>query len=292
MRLGAECQIYQCRGCGLIFPNPMPVPRDLTEHYEDPEEYFLHSPEAKQANYDRILASIEELGVRPGRFLDVGAGCGEGVKAARLRGWEAVGLEPTPSFAEVARANSGGEVVAAKVEERPFPEASFDAITISAVLEHLYNPLEVIQEVERLLRPGGVVWVGVPNEAGAFYRLGNSYHRLRGRDWVVNLSPTFPPYHVFGFTPGSVACMLRVAGLQVLRVQTYATPEIIDCGHTPVPPRLRPLCHFLLHVGARFGAGSYVDAWAMKPPAGNGELASWRVSELAGPQTPTRQLAH
>jgi SAM-dependent methyltransferase len=245
----------------------MPVPRDLTDHYEDPGEYFLHSPEAKQANYDRILASIESLGVRPGRFLDVGAGCGEGVTAARLRGWEAVGLEPTQSFAEVARANSGCEVVAAKIEERPFPEASFDAITMGAVLEHLYNPLEVVREIERLLRPGGILWVDVPNEGGVFYRLGNTYHRLRGRDWVVNLSPTFPPYHVFGFTPSSLARMLEVAGLQVLRVETYATPEIIDCGHSPVPPRLRPLGRLLMHVGARVGAGSYLDAWAAKPGA-------------------------
>jgi SAM-dependent methyltransferase len=260
----ATC-IYRCTECGLIFPNPMPVPSAIDEHYDDPECYFSeHSLEGKTAGYSAVLDSFEQLGVRPGRLLDVGAGRGEGLRAACERGWQAVGLEPSSKFAQAARLTSGAEVVETPLEERPFPESSFDAVLLGAVLEHVFNPHILLAEIHRVLRPGGILWLDVPNEAGAFFVLGNIYHRARGRDWVVNLSPTFPPYHVFGFTPRSLQRLLKNTGFRVARLQTYATPGVISTTSSPVPQRLRPLVQWLLRLGPVFGAGTYMDAWATK----------------------------
>jgi len=263
--LGIPSSIYQCRGCGLIFPDPMPIPSSINEHYGDAQEYFVeHSFDGKQAAYERLLDSFQELGAKPGKLLDIGAGRGELLRAALMRGWDAVGLEPASHFARFAREYSGAQIVEATLEQRPFPENSFDAVTLGAVLEHVFNPRELLAEINRLLRPGGFLWLDVPNEAGIFYLLGNIYQRMRRRDWVVNLSPTFPPYHVFGFTPRALRRLLQVTGFQPLRLKTYAACAIVETRNSPVPASLRQLVRWSLRLGALAGAGTYMDAWAIK----------------------------
>ena len=257
--------IYQCQGCGLIYPNPMPIPSTINEHYGDADKYFAeHSIDGKLAAYDGVIRTIEELGAKPGRLLDIGAGRGELLHAARSRGWEAVGLEPSPSFAAFARSYSGAEVVEGRIEERLFEERSFDVVTLGAVLEHVFNPVELLGEINRVLTDGGVFWLDVPNEAGLFFRLGNLYQRLRGRDWVVNLSPTFPPYHVFGYTPVALRRLLDYAGFDTVKLETYATPAVFETSTSPVHAKLRPLLGLALRVGERMGAGTYMDAWCYK----------------------------
>ena len=263
--LGLVSLIYQCRGCGLIFPDPMPIPFRIAEHYGDAEKYFLEHPlEGKVAAYDGVVKTIEELGLRNGRLLDIGAGRGEMLRAATARGWKAVGLEPAGNFARFAREYSGAEVVEAKLEDRPFDRESFDVVTMGAVLEHVFNPVELLTEINRVLRPGGMLWLDVPNEAGAFYRLGNVYQRLRGRDWVVNLSPTFPPYHVFGFTRRSLSVLIDLTGFDVVKFQTYAAGAVIETQQSPLPAYIRPIVRRLLSLGEHLGAGTYMDAWAIK----------------------------
>ncbi len=263
--LGVVSSIFQCRGCGLIYPCPMPIPSTISEHYGDADKYFAeHSIDGKFAAYDSVIRTIEELGAKPGRLLDIGAGRGELLRAARSRGWEAVGLEPSPGFAGFARKYSGAEVVEGRIEERLFQERSFDVVTLGAVLEHVFNPVELLSEINRVLREGGMFWLDVPNEAGLFFRLGNLYHRLRRRDWVVNLSPTFPPYHVFGYTPVALRRLLDFAGFDVVHLQTYATPAVLETSTSPVPAKLRPLLGLALRVGERMGAGTYMDAWCRK----------------------------
>jgi SAM-dependent methyltransferase len=260
--------IYQCRSCGLIFPDPMPIPSQIAEHYGDAEKYFLeHSLEGKIAAYDSVVKTIEELGLRNGKLLDIGAGRGEMLRAATARGWRAVGLEPASDFARLAREYSGAEVVEARLEDRGFAEESFDVVTMGAVLEHVFNPVELLSEINRVLRPGGMLWLDVPNEAGAFYWLGNMYQRLRGRDWVVNLSPTFPPYHVFGFTPRSLSALISLTGFDLVKFKTYATTAVIETRESPVPSYIRPIVRWLLSLSEHLGAGTYMDGWAIKRPA-------------------------
>jgi SAM-dependent methyltransferase len=243
----------------------MPVPSRIDEHYGDAEEYFVeHSFEGKLAGYEGVLDSLEEFGARPGRLLDIGAGRGELLRAALMRGWDAVGLEPAANFARIARRYSGAEIVEAKLERRPFPENSFDAVTLGAVLEHVFDPAALLTEINRVLRPKGMLWLDVPNEAGLFYLLGNLYQRMLRRDWVVNLSPTFPPYHVFGFTPSALRRLLKATGFDTIRLKTYATHAVVETRNSPVPAGLRQLVRWILRLGELAGAGTYMDAWAIK----------------------------
>src|SRR6266850_329503 len=84
--LGVTCDIWQCRRCGLVFPNPMPIPiGGLDQHYAvDADGYFQHHDrDTKCTGVHNMLNSAAELTGGKGRILDVGAGRGELLKAAR-----------------------------------------------------------------------------------------------------------------------------------------------------------------------------------------------------------------
>jgi SAM-dependent methyltransferase len=267
MGLGVECRVWRCGGCGIIFPNPMPMPLGgVEQHYAlDPTSYFRqHDAELKLAGASRSLEYAAQIAGGRGRLLDIGAGRGEMLAAARALGWEAVGVEPSPSFAEYAERLSGAEVRREPVERCGFEPESFDAVILGSVLEHLYNPDETMGEIARLLRRGGALYVDVPNEAGLYFRLGNLYQRLRGRDWVVNIAPTFEPFHVFGFCPRALRALLAKHGLRVYEWSVYA-------GHSALPDR-GGLAGAVEQLGARAVTalsrvgqlGTYISAWALK----------------------------
>jgi hypothetical protein len=94
--LGVEGEIWKCKRCKLVFPNPMPIPiNGLTQHYAvEANNYFQHHDIDMKGQFAvTMLKKAEELIGGRGRILDVGAGRGELLKIARERGWEAVGIE-------------------------------------------------------------------------------------------------------------------------------------------------------------------------------------------------------
>ena len=214
--LGTECQIWKCERCDLIFPNPMPKPiGGLEQGYTvSADEYFRHQDSNAKKTYALMLMQqLNSLGIGKGRLLDIGAGRGEVLRAALQTGWEVLGIEPSPTFAEYAASHSGAEIIQKPLEECDLEAESFTVVILGAVLEHLFNPNEVVKEIARVLKPGGALFIDVPNEAGLYFTLGNLYQKARLRDWVVNLAPTFEPYHVFGFTPKSLRLLLAKHGL-------------------------------------------------------------------------------
>jgi SAM-dependent methyltransferase len=264
---GVECRIWRCKGCGLIFPNPMPLPAEgIGQLYAlDPEQYFQnHDAEQKLLGAQRLIADAERLTGGCGRVLDVGSGRGDVLVAARERGWEAVGIDLSPSFAEYASKRSDAEVRREPIERCGFAAGSFDAVILAAVLEHLYDPDETVREIARVLRPGGAFFVDVPNETGLYFRLGNLYQKLRGRDWVVNMAPTFEPFHVFGFGPRSLRALLSKHGLVVREWRVYGGHSMVP-GRGGVVGRLEQLAARVVTAASNIGElGTYIETWAVK----------------------------
>lgn len=265
--LGVESHVWRCRDCGLVFANPMPVPLGgVEQHYAlDPDEYFKqHNSELKLDGALQGVRHAESLVGKRGRLLDIGAGRGEMLAAARQAGWEAVGIEPSDSFAAHAEKNSGAEVRREPIEHCGFASESFDAVILSGVLEHLYNPDETIQEIARVLRPGGALFVDVPNEVGLYFRVGNFYQKLRGRDWVVNVAPTFEPFHVFGFGPKSLRALLQKHGLQVREWRVYAGTSMVPDRGGVLGSLEQAAARAVTAVSSLGQLGAYIETWAIK----------------------------
>jgi SAM-dependent methyltransferase len=265
--LGVTCEIWQCGKCKLLFPNPMPIPiGGMEQHYKmETGEYFKHHDEGiKCATAENLLNSAAKLIGMKGRLLDVGAGKGELLKTGREMGWECVGIELSPTFAEYAAPFSGAEVRRDPIESCNFDEASFDVVILSAVLEHLYNPDETIREIARVLRPGGALFMDVPNERGLYFRVGNLYLRLCNRDWVVNLAPTFPPFHIFGFGGRSLRRLLGKHGLRPVNLRFYGGISLLESGGSTTGG-LEVLASRAVSYVSRIGSlGTYVQTWAIK----------------------------
>jgi SAM-dependent methyltransferase len=216
---GFESTIYRCRRCGLIYPNPLPIPDDPSSLYGDPDSYFhQHASEEKQSGADWLVGEIaRRTGKAKPALLDVGSGRGEVVQAAERLGSEAVGLELSKPMIDHAKANLGVSLRRATVEQfaADHPADSFDAVVAAAVLEHVYDPDSFMRVVARLLRPQGILFLDLPREPSLFTWSATLAQRLRARATVYYLSPSWEPFHLYGFNPKAIKALLAKHGLAV-----------------------------------------------------------------------------
>jgi 2-polyprenyl-3-methyl-5-hydroxy-6-metoxy-1,4-benzoquinol methylase len=263
---GEECRIVRCRRCALIYPNPFPFPVDLDALYGDPEEYFATHLEGgeKISAREGLIGQLEGF-VTGRRLLDVGAGLGETVAAAVRRGWDASGIESSGPFVERALQIAPGRIFHGQIQQAPkeLLERPYDAVVLAAVLEHIHEPSAVLSAISAVTKPGGVLFVDVPNEAGLYFQLGNAWMRLNRRDWVVNLAPTFTPYHVFGYSRKSLTALLRRHGFEPEFWRFYPGESLL-----PLKRSWRGLLEWAgsraIHAASRGELGTYIECIARR----------------------------
>lgn len=113
-----------------------------------------------------------------GRLLDIGCGNGEFLLRMKALGWQVEGIEPDGQAAAVAR-QRGLSVFRGGIEEADLPADTYDAITLSHVIEHLLDPRAVLVRCVAALRPGGNLVSLSPNPVGRNARaLGKIWRQL------------------------------------------------------------------------------------------------------------------
>lgn len=123
----------------------------------------------------------------------------------RFLGWEVFGVEPDPRSAEHARA-AGLDVRPGPLRMCGLSEASFDAVYLSHVIEHMHEPIEALRFCRGLLRPGGKIAILTPNyDAAGRIRFGALWRGLE------------PPRHLVLFTEQSLWQALKKSGFSVSR---------------------------------------------------------------------------
>ena len=85
------------------------------------------------------------------------------------------------------------------LEEFDFQNNSFDFITFGAVLEHLYDPSDSLKKAIDLLKPKGLIQVEVPSSSWLSGKIINMNYKIRGLDYVSNISPMHSPFHIYEF---------------------------------------------------------------------------------------------
>jgi SAM-dependent methyltransferase len=206
-KAGITTPIFVCRICRLLYPNPMPIPARLEQHYDvAPEAYWTESYFQSDPNaLAGIIAIFSDLTARSPRestALDIGAGIGKAMAALGRAGFDVAGIEPSPSFRQAAVGRMGipaERLKLASVENAEFPDDSFDFINFGAVLEHLADPAAALKKTIHWLKPGGVMYVEVPSSAFLLSRLVRLFYRLTGAHYVISTSPMHAPYHLYEF---------------------------------------------------------------------------------------------
>jgi len=228
--------IARCDECGVKFMNPQYTDAYLAELYGGYADEPTSGPRwaRRRAQKERNLSLIEQY-VRPGRFLSVGCGDGVELRVAKERGWSVEGFDVDPKRTAKAAAATGATIYAGDLFSLPMPDESFDCVYLDQVLEHPKRPADYLRFCERVLRPNGVLFLGVPNieSVSSTFKtaLGKAGMRRRRRGRHYDSW-----HHQFYFAPATLVPLLeRRFGFRVLAVHGDPKPS----PHPDVLSRLR-----------------------------------------------------
>jgi SAM-dependent methyltransferase len=211
---------YQCKTCGLVALHPRPTLAELLKSYH---AYLPVAPREIDCWEEMIKPVIDyavdlitsRKGKHNKRLLDIGCGYGFFLKRIEESGWEVEGIEVSGPGREYARNRLGLRIHAEPLEDISLPKDSFDAVTLFYVIEHVYDPFRLLQEVKRILKPGGILLLRWPHSTpivkilGPFSRRYDVYHT---------------PYHLYDFNPKNMKRLLELAGFESI--------ETMIGGHT------------------------------------------------------------
>jgi 2-polyprenyl-3-methyl-5-hydroxy-6-metoxy-1,4-benzoquinol methylase len=237
--------LKKCRNpeCELIWLDPMPTESDLHKVYET---YYTHQVNGSSANnvgkrnlllrpfhlvlkfghkllvhitgMDQALSqaqldlsSMYLTSNRIGSLLDIG--CGNGVFLDRMRslGWNVQGVEVDQKAASVAEKVFNIPVFVGTLEAASHSSESLDAITMNHVIEHVHDPIALLQECARILKPGGYLIVVTPNARSLGHvRFGQYWRGLE------------PPRHLHLFSQSTLQGSAHKAGFR--NIETWTTP--------------------------------------------------------------------
>jgi 2-polyprenyl-3-methyl-5-hydroxy-6-metoxy-1,4-benzoquinol methylase len=241
-----QYRLAQCTACGLLYINPRPDSQSLNELYATNDKYFRENYEPLSRELPvlrRVLRDIRRF-LQRGSVLEVGCGRGELLALARRDGFQVQGCDPQRS----PTADSSLPIFVGPLASGRFADESFDCVVMRGVLEHLFDPAREVRICHRLLKPGGLMYIKVPN---------GDYH-YGWRWWLVLKSHQFePPWHLNYFSQSTLNRFLLRAGFSV----TSWLNEL----PTTHPSRLRNAIQqagFSLFEGARLLT---VGEWFPKP---------------------------
>lgn len=231
--------IRKCRGCGLRRLWPRPGREIISKYYSDDANAFVGRQRAslKQVFWDflrDISSGAPGRGrklclLRPAilplaewlfdinislahdplpRIIDVGCGFGDLLLYWTSRGAEAFGVDTSDKAVKLGT-HLGLNILEGDLIEQHLPSGSFDLAVLNHSLEHFHNPLQVLNEVARLLQPGGSVHIAVPNGASvAFETFEDSWHAL------------LFPVHLWYFDDITLSRALELSGFSCARTRT------------------------------------------------------------------------
>lgn len=249
---GSE-RVWRCARCGLMYRDPanQELGRSADERatllgYGDFVTHHADRVALEAGKIDRLRRYGQRLGVslEGARLLDVGAATGTLGLALAEAGWKGqyTGLEPDPALRQAAP--PGLDLRPTSLEEAELPDAFFDMVVLSDVLEHLASPVEALQRVRGWLRPGGMVYVEVPDESDLPRRAA-----LRRRLGLYRGLPTHPA-HLSLFDRHSLAESLhraRFRGIDVYAASIWGDPRRLRLV-VPMPAGLARLAAGLIRL--------------------------------------------
>lgn len=239
--------LKQCsdKQCELLWLDPAPISEDLPIAYQN---YYTHgkNPLIKKSFYSKLKAgyrafhygylveqtSLIERGLgcvlgffnffkehmdfpfvyfkhqQKGRLLELGVGNGDALNLFSHWGWHTKGIDFDPVAVEHA-VSQGLEVFEGDLFSQNFASDSFDAIFSSHVLEHVPDPVVLIKESLRVLKPGGIFVAVTPNASSKLHHFFKS--KWRGLE---------PPRHLNIFTPSALLLAAKNGGFKKINVSS------------------------------------------------------------------------
>lgn len=217
-----EWRVLRCPKCDLGRLDPKP---DMASQQYG-EEYFAEHRIMTAGTDDELARKIAGQRSRvnfikrykpSGQLLDIGCASGYFLARAREEGYGVHGIEVSEWAVQEGRSRLGLEIDKGNTDDVDFPDGSFDIITMWHVIEHVEQPIEALSEVRRWLKQDGLLVIECPNmDSFDARRCGKDW-----RGWSI-------PYHLWHYTPASLAMMLQRSGYEVLHTEKLRSQWIRD----------------------------------------------------------------
>lgn len=254
--------------CGMLWLDPAPISKDIPLAYQD---YYTHITNSviKQSTFFKLSAGYRAfqygyllaqttamqrgLGkalaffnffkeqmdypflyfkhLQKGRLLELGVGSGDTLKLFSNWGWQVEGLDFDPAAVKHA-ASQGLQVYQGDIFSLHFVSDSFDALFSSHVLEHVPDPVALMQESLRVLKPGGIFVAVTPNASSKLHHI-----------FKTNWRGLEPPRHLHIFTPEALLIAAKNAGLNNINIYSsncsaihifYASLRLTHCENSKI----------------------------------------------------------
>jgi SAM-dependent methyltransferase len=204
--------LHQCKQCKLVFLNPMFNDDELAKFYPQDDYYSYYTnfetntpPNPLKEFVKKIIFPKREVDrfSSQGKVLDIGCGNGWVLYDFQKKGWQVAGVEPSKIAADIGNKYNlnihNGTLLSANYKSN-----EFDYVRSNHAFEHINNPNEVLVEMNRVLKPNGVMMMGIPNYNGINSKIAKQYWYYLGA-----------PVHTFNYSPKNIIQMFAKHNFEV-----------------------------------------------------------------------------
>ena len=217
--------LLRCSACGCyqIDPPPLRGEEESAGFYTDYYAKANTSPiqpksrsMTKSAWFWRVAEKVPSLAEVRDTVVDIGSGDGHTCAELRAAGWPSVaGIEISRTrMAHAQRLYPEIKFYSCSLAETGIAQESLDLMVMDSVIEHLPNPVEMVRDLRRFLKPGGTIVFLTPN-------MDSGHFRFLGRRWTGMLAPHA---HIFLFTAAALSRALTNAGFVVSKTGSLHMP--------------------------------------------------------------------
>jgi 2-polyprenyl-3-methyl-5-hydroxy-6-metoxy-1,4-benzoquinol methylase len=211
-----QYQVCSCGNCGFSWLSPQPTDLELSKIYSS--EYFLDDGDSKVTEIvtklKRSTAALyldqlikEGLNSQPElSLLEIGCGMGDFLLEAQSKGFVVSGLEVTEHLVNLANGRLGEtRVQKGFIETYQLQKEAFDVVAFFDVIEHVRNPFDFMNHVNRLLKKSGKVYIVTPS-------LDSWSAKLLGKNWME-----YKVEHLSYFNKKTITLLLKKTGFHKIR---------------------------------------------------------------------------
>jgi len=220
---------YHCLNCNIIYANPRFRKESLLEIYENKafanlSFYEGWSYDTWRSNKDRSyivshqkVMLVKEFLPEESRVLDVGCGTGLFVLEALRHGFRCEGIDPSSMLTEIGQKTLKVHLYSGNIDEFS-PHYQFKGIMLWDVLEHVSNPIHMVEKCYNLLEPGGLLFLQVPNYKGI-----SDYCKMHMCRLGLKRSFNFGfPWHIYAFDKRSLSYLMKACKFNPVRFESWS----------------------------------------------------------------------
>lgn len=213
---GEIFDIWECHDCAIRFTQHIPDLDSIGSYYNS-DTYISHTDTEKglvnklykiARNYTlnwkmNLVKRSMVKSLQKGSLLDIGAGTGAFLHKAFVSGWRVTGLEPDEGARAICMAKYHLQLEAPGILFELLPE-KYDAVTMWHVLEHVHQLHEYMDQIERVLKPGGAALIALPN-----------YTSIDAQQYKEYWAAYDVPRHLYHFSPASMNKLVEQHGMRL-----------------------------------------------------------------------------